>query len=311
MTEATRRRRVDARELHRLSEGAQLAVVAATVGEMRAVLDSATGVQALEIAGKPWWLARFAGSERPLGSVLVVSGYGAVNTAHALSCLLEAARPRLVLQLGIAGAFIGAGLEPGDLAVASSDSYTDLGVQTPTGWLSADGFTEPLAVAADGRELRNTFVLDPHLVDAAARCLRAATWSEPRPRVGVGPFVTSDLVTGSRERADALADRWHAMAESMEGAAAAHVCSLYGVPFLEVRGISNLVVDRDRDSWRVEEAAAVAGQAALFLGAHLGDLLGPVRGAANSEAVSPNDTPRGGLPETPAEIAESGASWTP
>jgi futalosine hydrolase len=51
----------------------------------------------------------------------------------------------------------------------------------------------------------------------------------------------------------------------MEGAAAAHVCALYGVPFLEVRGISNLVGDRDRQSWQVEEAVAVAGRAALAL----------------------------------------------
>jgi len=311
VTEATRRRRLDARELHRLLVGVQLAVVTATVGEIRAVLDAASGVQALEIAGKPWWLGRFGGSERPLGSVVVVSGYGGVNAAHALSCLLEAARPRLVLQVGIAGAFTGAGLGPGDLAVASSDSYTDLGVQTPTGWLSADGFAEPLAVAADGRGLRNTFVLDPDLVDAAVRCLHAAEWPDPLPRIGVGPFVTSDLVTGSRERADALADRWHAVAESMEGAAAAHICSLYGVPFLEVRGISNLVVDRDRDSWRVEEAAAVAGQAALILGEHLGDLLEPARGAAGPEADPANDAPHGGRPETPAEIAESEAPWSP
>lgn len=305
MSEVTRRRRVDARELQRLLEGVRLAVVAATAGELRMVLNAARGVHALEVAGKSWWLGRFAGSERPLGSVLVVSGYGGVNAAHALTCLLEAARPRLVLQVGIAGAFVGGGLEPGDLAVASSDSYSDLGVETPTGWLSAGEFSQPLAVAADGGELGNTFALDPRLVEAAARCLRAAEWPDPGPRVGVGPFVTSDLVTGSRERADVLADRWHALAESMEGAAAAHVCALYGVPFLEVRAISNLVVDRDRGSWRVEEAAALAGRAALFLGADLGSLIGPVRGAPDPEADSSEDVHQGGPAEPAADTARS------
>jgi futalosine hydrolase len=51
----------------------------------------------------------------------------------------------------------------------------------------------------------------------------------------------------------------------MEGAAAAHICALYEVPFLEIRGISNMVVDRDRASWKVEEAVAAAGEAALVL----------------------------------------------
>jgi futalosine hydrolase len=265
VTEAASQRPSDAHELHRLVEGVELAVVTATTAEMASVLTGVVEAEALVVAGKPWWLGRFGGPERSVSGVLLVSGYGMVNAAHAVTCLLEAARPKLVLQVGIAGAFAGSGLETGDLAVASSDSYADLGVVTPDGWLSGETFSEPLAIASDGRELRNTFLLDPDLVDVAARVLRAAAWPAAPPRVTVGPFVTSDQVTGSRAHADLLEDRWHAVAESMEGAAAAHVCALYGVPFLQVRGISNLVVDRDRVSWRVEDAAAVAGRAALLL----------------------------------------------
>lgn len=274
MSEAVPQRPVDARELHGLLGGVEFAVVAATAAEMAPVLAGVVEAEAISVAGKPWWLGRLGGSERSVSGVLLVSGYGGVNAAHALTCLLEAERPKLVLQVGIAGAFVGSGLEAGDLAVASSDSYADLGVVTPDGWLSAETFSGPLAVASDGRELRNTFLLDPDLVDVAARVLRAAAWAAAPPRVTVGPFVTSDQVTGSRAHADLLEDRWHAIAESMEGAAAAHVCALYGVQFLQVRGISNLVVDRDRASWRVEQAAAVAGRAALLLVRALDHVLG-------------------------------------
>jgi futalosine hydrolase len=55
----------------------------------------------------------------------------------------------------------------------------------------------------------------------------------------------------------------------MEGAAAAHVCALYGVPFLELRGISNMVGDRDRSTWLIDQAAETAGRAALVLAAAL------------------------------------------
>lgn len=41
----------------------------------------------------------------------------------------------------------------------------------------------------------------------------------------------------------------------MEGAAAAQICALYGVPFLEIRGISNRVEDRDLRNWDFEGAA--------------------------------------------------------
>jgi futalosine hydrolase len=68
---------------------------------------------------------------------------------------------------------------------------------------------------------------------------------------------------------DALYERFGALCESMEGAAAAHVCALHDVPFLEVRGISNLVEDRNRSRWRIIEAADAAQAVALRLAEHL------------------------------------------
>jgi futalosine hydrolase len=80
-----------------------------------------------------------------------------------------------------------------------------------------------------------------------------------------GPFLTLSIVTGVRALGDELHDRFGALCESMEGAAAAHVCALHDIPFLEVRGISNLVEDRDRSKWRITEAAEAAQTVALKL----------------------------------------------
>ncbi len=49
----------------------------------------------------------------------------------------------------------------------------------------------------------------------------------------------------------------------MEGAAIAHVAYLHGVPVGEVRGISNIVTNRDTTTWRLQEAAAAAQEAVL------------------------------------------------
>jgi futalosine hydrolase len=49
----------------------------------------------------------------------------------------------------------------------------------------------------------------------------------------------------------------------MEGAAIAHVAALYGIPAGEIRGISNRCGNRDRATWRVQDAA-VAAQEALI-----------------------------------------------
>jgi futalosine hydrolase len=51
----------------------------------------------------------------------------------------------------------------------------------------------------------------------------------------------------------------------MEGAAVAQVCETYGVPFLELRGVSNMVEDRNLDNWDLEGAGKMAQQALIAL----------------------------------------------
>lgn len=285
-------RQPDARELHSLLEGVELAVIGATLTEMGPLVDRLTGCERLAVVGKQWWVGDMRSSARTIRTVLLVSGYGEVNAAHSLTCLLEAACPRLVIQAGVAGAFVSSGLEVGDLAVASSEIYADLGVVAPDGWLSADAFAEPIVVV-DGMALSNTFPLDPGLVEASARIFRAGSWPGRAPKVAIGSFLTTSQVTGARAQAEMLEGRWGGIVESMEGAAAAHVCALYGVPFLEVRGVSNLVVDRDRGAWRVEEAARVAAEAALMVCDRLDEVLVAYRAAGGDEAED------GGAPWTP------------
>jgi futalosine hydrolase len=51
--------------------------------------------------------------------------------------------------------------------------------------------------------------------------------------------------------------------ENMEGAAVAHVAHLHGVPVGEVRGISNIVTNRDTSQWKLKNAADLAQEALL------------------------------------------------
>ena len=69
--------------------------------------------------------------------------------------------------------------------------------------------------------------------------------------------------TGTDAAARDIAVRTRGAVESMEGAAIAHVARLHSLPVGEVRGISNLVTDRDTKAWRLKEAS-VAAQEALI-----------------------------------------------
>jgi futalosine hydrolase len=234
--------------------------------------------------------------------VLAITGCDKANVAHLLTCLLQAMDPppSLVILAGIAGALPSSGPGPGavigDIVIASLEMYSDTGASSPEGWLSAADIGVPMA-APEGVELGGVFPLDAGLTETAQEIIDEVEWPESvrnnasdtagegsgsargsshevswpavasrpdgSPAVLLGPCITSSQATGLLSHARWLAQRFGALAESMEGAAAAHICALYGVQFLEIRGISNLVADRDRDSWQVKRAAVVAGWAAL------------------------------------------------
>jgi futalosine hydrolase len=213
-------------------------------------------VEPLLLSATPLESARLRSSQ----FTVVVSGIGAVNTAHGLTQYLTThPRPSLVIQSGIGGAYVPGGLPVGAVALATSEVYADVGVSTPQGWRPLEEIGIPL-VAGNGLhpDRFNEFPLDAALV------ARAAAASASRV-ARTGPFVTVSTVTGIRARGDELYARYHGICESMEGAAAAHICALHGVPFLEVRGVSNLVEDRNRAAWKIAEAAEAAQAAALHL----------------------------------------------
>jgi futalosine hydrolase len=195
---------------------------------------------------------------------VVVTGIGAVNAAYALTRYLAThATPSLVIQTGIAGAYVPTGLPVGSVVLADTEIYGDLGVLTVEGWKPMEAIGIPVVEARDGQPARfNYFPLDGKLVTRASGIGGALI-------ARTGPFVTLSAVTGVRATGDEMHARFGALCESMEGAAAAHVCAMNDVPFLEVRGISNLVEDRDRSKWRITEAAEAAQAVTLKLAEHL------------------------------------------
>ncbi len=162
----------------------------------------------------------------------VVTGVGQVNMAHSLTLAIEQQRPDGIIVVGIGGAYPGSGLSIGDVVCAESETFGDLGVETPDGFLQLTQF------------LQSTFPLQ--------------LFPTKRAR-----FVTVATCTGTDELSARIQSRTQGHVENMEGAAAAQIAARYGIPMGEVRGISNLTGHRNLASWKVQEAAAAA-QAALM-----------------------------------------------
>jgi futalosine hydrolase len=176
----------------------------------------------------------------PAGLLDVVSsGIGAVRAAVATSSALRNGYD-LVISAGVAGGFPAA--EIAGVVVASAVVHADLGAET------ADGF----ASMADLGWGPIRFDLEDALTAEIAH----------RTHATVGSILTVSTVTGSQARADQLRTAHpDAVAEAMEGVGVYQAAVQVGVPFAEVRTVSNLVGPRDREAWRINDALAALTRA--------------------------------------------------
>lgn len=213
------------------------------------------------VAGKPLYRGRVHGRE----VIYMISGIGKVNAAHAATVLIETFSPEMIVLFGVGGAYPSAGLKIGDVVAAKKEVYGDEGVQGKQGFQGIDAIGIPL-VKKGRRSYFNEFPLDAHLGKVVKRSLEF-TIHHPSSVTGArtGTFVTVSTCTGTMKKARELETRFGAVCENMEGAAVAHICTLYGVPLVEVRGISNIVEDRNRGRWNIRLAAENCQKAVIEL----------------------------------------------
>lgn len=211
----------------------------------------------------------YAGKIGNANIVHAVSGIGKTNASHAATLLIEKFSPCLIINFGIGGAYPSSGLGIGDIAVAGKEVYGDEGLWLKDGVHTADFIGIPF-LKKGRRKYFNEFPLDKNLLKKAMKASpHLAKGGRGAYQIKSGTFVTVSASTGINKRAKELEKRFDAICENMEGAAVAHVCIMYGIPMLEIRGISNIVESRDRSRWDIKTAAGNCQRAVLeFLSSH-------------------------------------------
>ena len=169
---------------------------------------------------------------------LIVTGVGPVNAAHGATVAIMQDRPDAVVVCGVGGAYPSSGLNVGDVVSATVEVYGDLGTQSPSGFLDMEALGFPVVPGPP-----------PVFNELPMQVF---------PTTGRARFVTVSTCTGTELAAGEIQARTRGAVENMEGAAVAHVACLHGVPAGEVRGISNIVTNRDTKSWRLKDAALAA-----------------------------------------------------
>ena len=191
-----------------------------------------------------------------IGFLTLVTGVGPVAAALQLTRFLcqEGTQVRGIVNFGVAGAYVQIqGLQIAsllDVCLAEREVAGDFGIC----------YGDDIDYLAKDLTGKITFDLDRSLLLQSGLVLQRNGMS---PHLGT--FVTVNSVSGTRARGENLRQQWQGLCENMEGASIARVAEVFALPFLEVRSISNMVEDRNPQNWRLEEACAVAADAASCL----------------------------------------------
>ncbi|MEZ5962285.1 MAG: futalosine hydrolase [Planctomycetota bacterium] len=175
---------------------------------------------------------------------VVEVGVGPARAAMNLTrALLLGPPPDLVVSVGVCGVYPSRLAEPapptvpavGDVVLVTRDRFADEGVESEHGFVSAH------ALGLVG-ELE--FTAPAELAEWAAGTLSL-------PRLS---GATVSTCSASDARARELRQRSGAQVETMEGAAIALVSARFGLPWLQLRAVSNECGDRARAGWDLERA---------------------------------------------------------
>jgi futalosine hydrolase len=181
------------------------------------------------------------GSAAPVNEVeVLLTGVGLTATAYALGRRLALDAPDWVLNAGVAGS-LDARFPPGHVVQVWSETFADLGVEESNG-LDTDLFALNLLQAN------------------APPFSMGRLWNNAAAEHAFLPAVHAlsvNRVHGTDATIDKLKQQYpYGQIESMEGAAVFYACLYAGVPFAQVRSISNWVEPRNRANWKLDEAIA-------------------------------------------------------
>lgn len=177
---------------------------------------------------------------------VLITGVGMVATAAHTTRALTARRYDVAYNFGVCGSFDPA-MALGTVVHVTADRLSELGAE------DGDHFVPFEVLGLDGTPV---IVNDAVPKNVALREL---------PSV-IG--ITVNTVHGHEPTITAVRDRLRPQVESMEGAAFAYACSLSGVPYAQVRAISNLIERRNRKAWRMDLAIRNLNDIALRIIEH-------------------------------------------
>ena len=155
-----------------------------------------------------------------------LSGIGKVRSSISTGMLINDFNVDKIINIGTAGGLLEKQNEL-DLIIATKLSYHDFEIDMP-GWTKRKGFT--------GHEF--IFETEPTYVKIMENIAK-----ESNDTFWIGPMVSGDMFVNKIDEVHRILREFpEALASEMESASIAHTCSVYNVPFIIIRSLSDITV---------------------------------------------------------------------
>ena len=201
-----------------------IGIIAALQSEIDMLLSEARIDHVDHIGGMDYHVGTLCGTQ----VVIVQAGMGKVLASAGTTVLLNNYPVSKVIFTGIAGA-AGDETEVLDVVIADRLLQHDFGSITNDGFEWYDGYS-------GFDDYPKYFECDEELVSLAYDC---AVDVAGENHVFIGTIATGDQFVASEEYVAKLQEDFQAFACEMEGAAVANVCTLFEVPFVVIRTMSD------------------------------------------------------------------------
>jgi len=223
-----------------------IGVIASTDIEINIVVGALNALERIDIHHKTFYRGLI---NQKTSVVICTCGVGKANAAHGTTLLIERFSPDIIYIIGIGGAYPSSGLSIGDIVIGEKEIYGDEGLALRDSFHTMQEIELPV-IRIDGVDYFNEF---PLLIPEKLSTFKSK-----------GNFLTVSSCTGSLEKAFAIEKKFKAICENMEGAAVAHICKLYGITPVEIRGISNMLGDREAAKLRKNDILKAAESVQRF-----------------------------------------------
>ncbi len=204
-----------------------IGIIGAMNEELEAIIKDLKELEEIKLKVRTFYKGKINGKE----VVIVLAGIGKVNAAITTSLLIENFDITAIINIGVAGGQNG--VKHKDVVISSEVLYHDVDV------VSIGKYVRGQMPGSDA-----LFYADKELLNKTKQILNKLHFDYK-----IGKIASGDQFVYSKEKLKEVNELYNDIyAVEMEAAAIAHTATLYNVPFIIYRSISDLIDNQNQDN---------------------------------------------------------------